>query len=177
MTSLWECTCAAEITKAAYELESYKQIMGVIARRLQDQGEDWRHVYKSLLLLEYMAKHGPQKVLHPFCWNCCQPASYLQRSVQILHLRTVFACARPPGALCMVTGCNMCGACTGGGGAGVQCDSHREADLLRPQGAPCLHAPPSRAAAHVGRDGVLSEGDGRLYAYCMHRTQTARTGA
>ena len=35
--------------------------MGVIARRLQDQGEDWRHVYKSLLLLEYMSKHGPQK--------------------------------------------------------------------------------------------------------------------
>ena len=45
-------------------MESYKQIMGVIARRLQDQGEDWRHVYKSLLLLEYMAKHGPQKVVH-----------------------------------------------------------------------------------------------------------------
>ena len=35
--------------------------MGVVARRLQDQDEDWRHVYKSLLLLEYMAKHGPQK--------------------------------------------------------------------------------------------------------------------
>lgn len=39
--------------------------MGVIARRLQDQGEDWRHVYKSLLLLEYMSKHGPQKVCYP----------------------------------------------------------------------------------------------------------------
>ena len=36
--------------------------MGVIARRLQDTGEAWRHVYKSLLLLEYMLKHGPQKV-------------------------------------------------------------------------------------------------------------------
>ncbi len=36
--------------------------MGVIARRLQDKEEDWRHVYKSLLLLEFMAKHGPQKV-------------------------------------------------------------------------------------------------------------------
>ena len=52
----------AEITKASYDLENYKQIMGVIARRLQDQGEEWRHVYKSLLLLEYMSKHGPQKV-------------------------------------------------------------------------------------------------------------------
>ncbi len=53
----------AEITRAAYAIESYRQIMGVLARRLQDQGEDWRHVYKSLLLLEYMAKHGPQKAL------------------------------------------------------------------------------------------------------------------
>ena len=35
--------------------------MGVIARRLQSEGENWRHVYKSLLLLEYMTKHGPQK--------------------------------------------------------------------------------------------------------------------
>ena len=55
---------AAEITRAAYDIENYRQIMGVLARRLQDQGEDWRHVYKSLLLLEYMAKHGPQKARH-----------------------------------------------------------------------------------------------------------------
>ena len=34
----------------------------MLAKRLQDEGEDWRHVYKSLLLLEYMCKHGPQKV-------------------------------------------------------------------------------------------------------------------
>lgn len=39
--------------------------MGVIARRLQDTGDLWRHVYKSLLLLEYMLKHGPQKVASP----------------------------------------------------------------------------------------------------------------
>ncbi len=59
---------SAEITRASYELENYKQIMGVIARRLQDQGEDWRHVYKSLLLLEYMSKHGPQKVVYHTSW-------------------------------------------------------------------------------------------------------------
>ena len=52
----------AEITKASYDFENYKQIMGVVARRLQSEGEVWRHVYKSLLLLEYMCKHGPQKV-------------------------------------------------------------------------------------------------------------------
>ena len=64
---------AAEITRAAYDIENYRQIMGVLARRLQDQGEDWRHVYKSLLLLEYMAKHGPQKARHlpPALADCC----------------------------------------------------------------------------------------------------------
>jgi hypothetical protein len=67
----------AEITRAAYRHEDYKQIMGVIARRLQDQDEEWRHVYKSLLLLEYMAKHGPQKV-------CCFSANLLS----FLHLGT-----------------------------------------------------------------------------------------
>ena len=55
----------AEISEAAYDSEGYRQIMGVIARRLQDTGELWRHVYKSLLLLEYMLKHGPQKVGPP----------------------------------------------------------------------------------------------------------------
>ena len=49
----------AEIAEAAYDSEKYKEIMGVIARRLQDKGENWRHVYKSLLLLEHMLKHGP----------------------------------------------------------------------------------------------------------------------
>ena len=52
----------AEITREAFSFDSYKQIMGVLARRLQDEGENWRHVYKTLLLLEYMCKHGPQKV-------------------------------------------------------------------------------------------------------------------
>ncbi len=41
--------------------------MGVVARRLQDTEEDWRHVYKSLLLLEFMSKHGPQKVRASEC--------------------------------------------------------------------------------------------------------------
>ena len=58
---IWHAVIA-EISRAAYDYDNYKQIMGVIARRLQSEGENWRHVYKSLLLLEYMAKHGPQKV-------------------------------------------------------------------------------------------------------------------
>ena len=78
-THIIPCLSHAEITKASYDLENYKQIMGVIARRLQDQGEEWRHVYKSLLLLEYMSKHGPQKVVLLPCLTPVQsscPAAY-----------------------------------------------------------------------------------------------------
>ncbi|KAL3163116.1 hypothetical protein ABBQ32_009530 [Trebouxia sp. C0010 RCD-2024] len=62
-------TAMGEIARASYDIDNYKQIMGVIARRLQDTEEDWRHVYKSLLLLEFMSKHGPQKVVEELVSN------------------------------------------------------------------------------------------------------------
>eukprot|EP00963_Diacronema_lutheri_P005571 scaffold431_cov334-Pavlova_lutheri.AAC.86 len=43
--------------------ESYRQIMGVIARRLEDKEHNWRHVYKSMLLLEHLIKNGPPKLI------------------------------------------------------------------------------------------------------------------
>ena len=33
--------------------------MGVVDQRLSEGPENWRLVYKALLLLEYMCKHGP----------------------------------------------------------------------------------------------------------------------
>lgn len=56
-------TIMSEIAEAAYDSDKYKEIMGVLARRLQDKEDKWRHVYKSLLLLDFMLKHGPQKVV------------------------------------------------------------------------------------------------------------------
>ncbi len=52
-------TDSIEIAQAAYDWEQYRQIMGVIGRRLQSTGDNWRHVYKSLILLDYLLKHGP----------------------------------------------------------------------------------------------------------------------
>ena len=34
-------------------------LQGILDQRLQESAENWRLVYKSLLLLEYMVKHGP----------------------------------------------------------------------------------------------------------------------
>jgi epsin len=44
-------------------MEEYKQILGILARRLHSEPNAWRQVYKSLLLLEYMAKNGPQRII------------------------------------------------------------------------------------------------------------------
>ena len=51
------------------------QIFGVLDTRLQARGENWRLAYKSLLLMEYMAKHGPlvsvvELLLCPGSWTC-----------------------------------------------------------------------------------------------------------
>jgi hypothetical protein len=34
-------------------------LQGIVDQRLQETPENWRLVYKALLLLEYMVKHGP----------------------------------------------------------------------------------------------------------------------
>lgn len=52
----------SKIAEEALDSEKYREIMTVIARRLTDTGENWRHVYKALLLLEHLVKHGPTKV-------------------------------------------------------------------------------------------------------------------
>ena len=35
----------------------------MVARRLASEPKHWRRVYKSLLLLEYMAKNGPDRMV------------------------------------------------------------------------------------------------------------------
>lgn len=52
----------SDISDACFDAEGYKQVLGVIARRLQEKDERWRMCYKALLLLEYLIKHGPTKV-------------------------------------------------------------------------------------------------------------------
>ncbi|KAL4518154.1 hypothetical protein Ndes2526A_g01396 [Nannochloris sp. 'desiccata'] len=51
-----------EIAEACFDPEGYKQVFGVLARRLQENGENWRMCYKALLLLEFLVKNGPAKI-------------------------------------------------------------------------------------------------------------------
>ena len=41
---------------------SFTEIMSMIWKRLNDHGKNWRHVYKSLVLLDYLIKCGDEKV-------------------------------------------------------------------------------------------------------------------
>lgn len=54
---------SADITSDCFRQEDYKLILGVIARRLHSEPNCWRRIYKSLLLLEYMAKNGPDRMV------------------------------------------------------------------------------------------------------------------
>ncbi|KAI4457126.1 epsin/ent-related [Holotrichia oblita] len=57
-------TIMAEIADLTYNVVAFTEIMQMIWKRLNDHGKNWRHVYKALVLLEYLIKTGSEKVAH-----------------------------------------------------------------------------------------------------------------
>lgn len=55
-------TIMAEIADMTYNVVAFSDIMQMIWKRLNDHGKNWRHVFKSLVLLEYLIKTGTDKV-------------------------------------------------------------------------------------------------------------------
>lgn len=56
-------TVMAELAEMTYSVQAYAEIMSMLWKRLNDHGKNWRHVYKSLVLLEYLAKNGSERVV------------------------------------------------------------------------------------------------------------------
>lgn len=52
----------AEIADLTYNVVAFTEIMQMLWKRLNDHGKNWRHVYKALVLLEYLIKTGTEKV-------------------------------------------------------------------------------------------------------------------
>lgn len=52
----------AEVADLTYNVVAFSEIMQMIWKRTNDHGKNWRHVYKALLLLEYLIKTGSEKV-------------------------------------------------------------------------------------------------------------------
>lgn len=55
-------TLMSEISDLTYNVVAYAEIMPIIWRRLEDTGRNWRHVYKSLVLLDYLVRNGSERV-------------------------------------------------------------------------------------------------------------------
>ncbi|CAH8591758.1 unnamed protein product [Schistosoma turkestanicum] len=52
----------AEIADKTHNVMAFTEIMQMTWKRLNDKSKNWRHVYKSLVLLEYLTKTGSDKV-------------------------------------------------------------------------------------------------------------------
>ena len=55
-------TLMSEISDLTYNIVALGEVMKMIWKRLNDHGKNWRHVYKSLVLLDYLIKNGNEKV-------------------------------------------------------------------------------------------------------------------
>jgi len=55
-------TQMSEIADLTYNVIAFSEIMQMIWKRVNDSGKNWRHVYKALVLLEYLIKTGSEKV-------------------------------------------------------------------------------------------------------------------
>lgn len=54
----------SEIADMTHNPMAFTEIMPMLWKRLNDHGKNWRHVYKSLVLLDYLIKSGSEKVAH-----------------------------------------------------------------------------------------------------------------
>ncbi|XP_013880791.1 epsin-3 isoform X2 [Austrofundulus limnaeus] len=55
-------TLMAEIADLTYNVVTFAEVMGIIWKRLNDHGKNWRQVYKALTLLDYLVKSGSERV-------------------------------------------------------------------------------------------------------------------
>ncbi|MBN3314287.1 EPN2 protein, partial [Atractosteus spatula] len=52
----------SEISDLTFNVVAFTEVMGMIWKRLNDSGKNWRHVYKALTLLDYLVKTGSERV-------------------------------------------------------------------------------------------------------------------
>ncbi|XP_006648078.1 clathrin interactor EPSIN 2 [Oryza brachyantha] len=53
----------AEIAQATNNYHEYQMVMNVVWKRINDTGKNWRHVYKGLIVLDYLVAHGTERVI------------------------------------------------------------------------------------------------------------------
>ncbi|ESO07355.1 hypothetical protein HELRODRAFT_76592, partial [Helobdella robusta] len=56
-------TLMSEISTLTFDPLAFGEMMNIIWKRLNDHGKNWRHVYKSLVLLDFLVRTGSEKVV------------------------------------------------------------------------------------------------------------------
>ena len=53
----------SEIADLTHNPMAFTEIMSIVWKRLNDSGKNWRHAYKSLVLLDFLINFGDEKVI------------------------------------------------------------------------------------------------------------------
>uniref|UniRef100_A0A4W2C3I6 ENTH domain-containing protein n=1 Tax=Bos indicus x Bos taurus TaxID=30522 RepID=A0A4W2C3I6_BOBOX len=71
-----------DISDLTFNTISLSEIMNMLWQRLNDHGKNWRHVYKSLTLMDYLIKNGSKKVIQ----HCREGYCNLQTLKDFQHI-------------------------------------------------------------------------------------------
>lgn len=74
----------SEISDMTYNTMAFTEIMQMIWKRLNDSGKNWRHVYKGLVLLDYLVKVGSDKVAQQ-----CRENIYLIQTLKVYAILSI----------------------------------------------------------------------------------------
>nr|XP_020838324.1 ENTH domain-containing protein 1 isoform X2 [Phascolarctos cinereus] len=69
-----------DISDLTFNTVSLSEIMSMLWQRLNDHGKNWRHVYKSLTLMDYLIKNGSKKVI-----QLCREGFFNIQSLKDFH--------------------------------------------------------------------------------------------
>lgn len=64
-------TQMAELAQLTYNQQDFVEIIEMLEKRLNDKGKNWRHVFKSLTVLDYILHAGSENVVHYFRYVHC----------------------------------------------------------------------------------------------------------
>ena len=56
-------TMLSELAQCTYDYQDYPVVMSNVWRRINESGKNWRVVYKSLCLLEYLVRNGSERAV------------------------------------------------------------------------------------------------------------------
>jgi epsin len=71
-----------EIAEATFIDSDLPVLIAALFKRLSEPGKYWRHVYKSLLVMDYILKNGSEEVIH----QCRERLIEIQTLTQFQHI-------------------------------------------------------------------------------------------